>query len=1022
MDSGGPGGKRLLKEMKHYFGDNELIDSFTYFHKIIGRDQDIRKEVENKMSTYLSRIDISDNQKYLLSIPWKIVLTTNYDNVPDVIERSIDGNRELEIIVKSQNTIDIRKDEKLYCFKLFGDYNYKYPYDGFMVLTSEDRRHAMSRLEPFFKLFKELAMTGNVIYLGYSFEDNLVFELLSDLSYSWKEKPWKGYAINPNAPSYEKMSDLEEFNVEWIKGDLELFVQELKKEFGEIPVSYVTEENLLILNNIGFDISRETQLNCRHNITFLNENLCDPFVKNPKYFYEGSDKTFYPFYREWDIERTIIPHLILKRNYSQYSINTKEYAKERLNSTSFTQNMKTVLMGTAGSGKTTVANRIAYNWYKAGGPVIFLNAKSYRFDGKTVKGFIDEVNLKFDRRVKTLGEEEKSLRFLIIADNCTTFLESILNTYDNLTSNGYLIDLLIVDRKSKIMPKFSDYDFDAIFDIPQTLYEEDHKYLIQHFKRINLRISEDLLLRNIKNSEINNSFFALMYSTIRETQKPLKEIIEDEYNFLDISSKYVYSLVALLESLGIKPHISLIIKYAEVEYEWLINNITDGKLTGILFIDNTDYLRTNHLIISEIVDKYEFTSTYKYFNVFFDIINKLTKGNEVEEEFIHDLVIGKLKYTTIDVRVNRDKIIELYLRLIEKIETRPIYHHLAIHYLQSNDYDNGKYYIKKSYDSRHPKFYERDEFLMDTEGRLEILQAKICIENGDEENAWNHLDSAETYFENAIYDIAISPHPVQGLAQTFYYKGVLSEGNAKYNYCLIGLSKLRHLNKNVEQSVRHSYSIERTILSEIKSYIDLNAARNISEVFKNPDGFSYLAEIEIENKEYRKALELVNEGISFSPTLWLLTLKLNILKKLHPKNVEILRDTLELYQRIGEYDLTLSFELAKFHFYHLDYLRSYNEFQELKSRSENYVGRLGFNSENVLFKDNDPIPFKGILVKIPRYSERGIIRCYDILPEIRDIPVRYYNISYQGVKEKDPVSFNIYFNYTGPQAVNVTRR
>lgn len=135
---------------------------------------------------------------------------------------------------------------------MFGDFIYKYPEDGYMILTNEDRRQAISRLEPFFNKFKQIAMLGNIIYLGYSFEDQLVFELLSDLAFSWKRLPWKGYAISPNEPSKEKLQHLSKFNVEWVEGDVSKLVIELKKHFGNIPKSHTMENKMMILDNIGF--------------------------------------------------------------------------------------------------------------------------------------------------------------------------------------------------------------------------------------------------------------------------------------------------------------------------------------------------------------------------------------------------------------------------------------------------------------------------------------------------------------------------------------------------------------------------------------------------------------------------------------------------------------------------------------------------------------------------------------------------------------------------------------------------
>ena len=107
-----------------------------------------------------------------------------------------------------------------------------------------------------------------------------------------------------------------------------------------------------------------------------------------------------------------------------------------------------------------------------------------------------------------------------------------------------------------------------------------------------------------------------------------------------------------------------------------------------------------------------------------------------------------------------------------------------------------------------------------------------------------------------------------------------------------------------------------------------------------------------------------------------------------------MEETLDMYVKLGIYDMHLSFELAKFHFYNQDYRRSYQEFQQLRTKSQYYRDKLGFSQENVLYEGSDPIIFKGILVAMPRLSTRGIVRCYDISTELRDISVRYYDVKY----------------------------
>jgi len=1023
INSGGPDGTRLLNELKDKFGENGENESFSYLQKLINIDTDKRKEVEEFIRKYLIRIEPTYLQKYLFSIPWRAVLTTNYDHIPDLISKTIDGKREIKPILKSADYIDPRKDEILYCFKLFGDCDVSYPDDGYMILTNNDRGQAVTRLDPFFKLFRDLALTGNIIYLGYSFKDQLVYHLLFDLESSWKQTPWIGYAISRSEPKDDKKKYFEKYNLKWVEGDFESFVQALIKVHGKNPISYEQKINLMILNNYGINISRETSLNCRSKYIYLHEDLLEPFNKNPKFFFDGSDTSFYPYHMNWDLKREVIPYMLTKKSYSRFEFFSDYYIMERMNSMSYTQNHKILLTGNAGSGKTILSKRYAYDWYKKGNPVIFIDSKIYRIDRPALEGLIDEIKLNYYNKLKRENATERTLRFLLVADSCSVFLDDILETYDYLTADGNLIDLLVVDRKSKIQERMDEHNFDVIYTIPDTLDSRDRNKFIEHFNNIKLDIDYEIFKNNIENPNINESFFALLYTTIKESRKPLRNIILEEYESLDNEIKYVYASVSLFEALGLKPHLSIISKIAKKTPQEIIDNVKNGKLTGIITINDYYILNTNHKIISDIIDRYEFNSSEKYFSVFYNVVENISKGNEVEEEFIHDLLINRLKYADIDRRINSDKIIELYQRTLNHIETSPLYHHLAIQYLHNQDYESGKYYIKKSHDVHHPKFYSKSEHLLDTEGRLELEEAKKHIENNNIDDAWKHLELSERFFERADYDVRNSPHPVQGMAQCYYYKGVISDDtNTKYNFCLLGLSKIRHLRRNSDFKGAYTHEIEREIYREIEEFVTEDTARNIAEVFRNPDAFAYLAESKIQEDKLEKALELIDEGLGYYTSIWLLSLKVRVLKELYHNDYSKLKNTLDTYRKIETYDLELSFELAKMYFIDGDYYKSYEEFNELKIRSEGFIDRYSYRPENIFYKEEEAEVFRGILTKRPSYNERGIVRATDISKELQEIPVRYYDIRTAEITEKDPVYFNIWFNYTGPQARNVIKR
>lgn len=1026
MDSGGPDGYRLLSELKHHFGDTDDIDILKFLEKKIGTNNDIRKEVERVIKKYLITLTPNDNQRYLFSIPWKAVLTTNYDLIPDIIEISMDKNREIiPFLSEKKESIDIYRDDLLYCFKLFGDINRQFPQEGHMILTETDRRYETTRLINIMNLFSDISSSSNIIYLGYSFKDNLVLDILKDIRRSNENIPWNGYVISPTPLTEEMVKSLIPFNVEWVKGDVESFVKSLKKVFTNYPSSYVPKEETVILNNIGLLISRKTQNNCRNHINYLHNEMFEPISENPKLFFEGRDHSYYPYVRNWDMKRTIYPIEINTKKLGRFSLDSTFHILDRQLRGSSSENIKIALLGKSGSGKTVVTKRIAFEWYKNGHPVIFIEPKGYKLDRKAIEGFIDEILLNYEKRMEKEVTEVKLLRFLLISDNQKLFLDEIIELYDYLSSKEILIDLLVVDRITNLTnEKLDEIAFDAIYKIDDTLDPSDLKIFLEHFRKIKLDITEDIFKKNIEDTSINESFFALMYSTIKESQKPLKEIIIDEYDSLNKKEKEVYALTSLLESLDMKIHKNLISKYCKIPVIQLEQEIEEGRLNGILSKDYYENIITRHKIISELIDQYEFFSSQKYFELLNNIVDNFTAGNYSEEDFVHNLLISKITMDRLDVRITPQKIIDLYERTLEKMETRPLYHHLARNYRRIKDYENARIIIKIAKRTRHVRFNESEKNLLDTQGRIELADAQDMIEDKkDKDEIWDCLEKAENYFSAAQAEIRFSPHPFQGMAQTYYLMGLITDDRLlRYNLCLLSLSRINYLNQNVERSYIHTRTLENTVFSLFSDDFSNVDAENIITNYRNPNGYAYLADKSLKKGDYYNAEILIDKGLSYKSTIWLLRLKIRIINELYSGDVIKMDTYLSEYIKLGEYDLTLSFELGKYYFKIEDYVKSYKIFDELSYKSEGYSEGYRFYSLNILYEGKKMKDYRGEIVELPNINKLGYIRCESLRDYSKLIKLRINDIKYENPKEYDRIFFNIYFTFEGPQAFNVTPR
>jgi hypothetical protein len=374
MACGGPSGTHLLSAVKSKFGDSKADSLLKYMDDFIEDDESNRPKVESYLKEKLALISPENSHGYFFSLPWKAMLTTNYDHLPDAVIETLDRNRSIITISDpTEASIDRSKRNILYCFKLMGDVNYNFPNGGWPVLTHRDMGLSNSRRSKFITLFRNLSSTGHMVYIGYSFKDNLVFDVLHEMKYLLGEIPWKGFAIMPNEPGQKTKEKLQRYGIEWVRGTLDEFIMESKKRFGEKPASAPSLVKGFSIHSIALELERATAANIQGKYDILSDADLNPIFDNPMDFFEGIEsKSFYPFTQCWDYPRKVKLVYRNPKNQKLADIEFKDLLKLS-KSGNPSDNIVMTLTGSAGSGKSIIAKRLAFDWYRYGNPVIFLN-------------------------------------------------------------------------------------------------------------------------------------------------------------------------------------------------------------------------------------------------------------------------------------------------------------------------------------------------------------------------------------------------------------------------------------------------------------------------------------------------------------------------------------------------------------------------------------------------------------------------------------------------------------------------
>ncbi|MCL5877549.1 MAG: SIR2 family protein [Candidatus Bathyarchaeota archaeon] len=1026
IDCGGPNWNQLTDVVKEKFPDKTETDFFQLMQSIIGYNDDHRKEVESIISKRLASISPTERQKYLFSIPWKAIMTTNYDRLPELVGVSLDGSRQIVSVSDPNAEVNQEKEELLYCFKLLGDYQYSYPQGGWMVLSNSDLISDSERRTNFFKQFRTLAVSGHIIYLGYSFNDDLVFLLLSHMRKVLHNYSWTGYAIMPHEPTETVAKKLTSVGITWVKGDLEIFVNETKKVFGDKPKSAPVDVGTMVIHGQAIDIDRSLLSNIKNKFMLLNEEMMSQNSEKIEDFLSGNSKTYFPYVWHWDFDRnTTIAWLnpdsirLIPKDLSTFSA--------RATITDFNKNLFCALVGIAGSGKTVFAKRIAFNWHQTGNPVLFVNPKDPSIDTKALDGLMNEIRDKYLKKTKSAGiENPRPIKWLIIADDSGPIVGQIKVLWEHLMASGKPADIFMVARESESpIDKLKLYEPDAIYRLNDTIFEHDVDNFLNHFKRFGV-IDEEIFNHNIRDKDVNTSFFALIYSTLHCSRKSIKKLLKEEYDKLDGESKKIYQAVSLIQAYQLEPLVSLITKSQDINPEVLKPRYEKGNLSGILrAANNQRSLFTLQRVIAEAISDAVFRTSDERRQALSTMINSVTYGEESEMRFLESLLNFRIE---IDVgpKVSLDHKIDLYNRAIRVVKSKPLLIHLGRLQTNNHKFSEARKTLREAHDAFVSGFDERAEHVKDAEGRLENAIAEDEIVNGHRDLAWAHLEEAERKFTEAKINPRITPHPYTGVARTYLTKAkLITEKNLQLNFILTAAQECNYLEKSLGETPE-SYIIKQEITNLLSlAHFDELQIEQMSDLIGKANGYAYLAEIRYSGDHLPDALRLVDKGLSFDPlSIWLMRLKVSILRRQSPGNHNIIRNTIDDYAAIApeKFDIQLAFELSKETYADGNVREAKIKFRELTRKAENHPSLLTHREpEDRWYNGANPQRLSGTITKLPTTDLHGKIKT--TFPQIYEdlLVVRKQDLQYDNPRVGDRVSYEIIFNMLGPEASRVRK-
>lgn len=1028
IECGGPTWDELSRLVQRKFSVQAKDDAFSLMQEVIGWDDANRAQAEALIRDRLAAISPKDDQKYLFSIPWKAIFTTNYDQLPDIIGSTLDGSRQIIPVADPEKEVNQLRDDHLYCFKLLGDCQYSFPQGGWMVLSMSDLFSESERRTNFFKKFRTLAISGHIIYLGYSFKDDLVFLLLNQMKKVLQTFPWKGFAIIPDEPDSETKKKLESVGITWVKGTLGDFVTSVKKVFGGTPKSAPVDMGNLIVHGQSLDIDRSLFSNIKNKFILLHEDMMKSSSEGIEDFLRGTCRAFFPYVWNWDFRRK--SKVAWENPASSTEIpNDLALLSNRTSVVDLDQNLFCALIGIAGSGKSVFVNRIAFEWHQTGNPVIFVDSNTSSIDTPALNSMMNEIRDNYLKRAKEAGiAQPKSIKWLLIADGCAPIIGQIKILRDHLLSTGKPGDIILVSRESEApMEKIKNYGLDAIYKLSDTIYEEDRERFLQQYKRWGI-IDEDIFSKNIRDSEVNSSFFALIYSTLHSSQKTIDKLLKEEYDKLDTESKKTYQTVSLIQAYQLEPLVTLVTKSQSIDPNWLMPQVATGSLSGVLSPANYGRsLFAFQRIVAESVAEAVFRTSDERKLALRSIIRAVTNGEESEMHLLESLLNFRIDLD-VGPRLVPDHKIDLYRQAVEVVRSKPLLIHLGRLQTNAHKFEDARKTLKEAYGAYVRGFDERSEHIKDAEGRLENAIAEDEMAKGRDcrkDVAWEHLEEAERKFNEAKIDPGLTPHPYTGLARTYLSKArLVGEESLQWELILAAAQECNFLDRSIGDSP-DSFVVKQEIanLLDKLGFNETHIERLPTPIGK-ANAYAYLAEIKVAHGEDKKALELVEEGLKFDAmSIWLMRLRIYLLRRLNPSDHETIRRTLDDYAAISttKYDVELSFELAKETYIEGRVQEAKVLFRELARRAENNPRKLIPREEDRWIESGKPKRITGTLVRQPTTELYGRIQTTFPQPYKDLLVVRKQDIHYANPMQGDRVNYEIVFNMLGPEASRVRR-
>lgn len=586
--------KEIIEYYEPFLKKKNSETNITKFIDYLSADEDFsRNDFDLEVVKLLQKLKITEAHRIMASIPWREIITTNYDllveRAYDAINNTHQHSYDLRPIKKFNQYNGIcSKTEVKYiklngCIQDIGQYPLAFSTDDF------------NKLNKFYKLvlndLRNLSPEINFLSIGYSFSDQFGKEFLEKFDlYNFRDKKW---LINVDPfPNESTLSYYKSKKICIIKSSFQEFFVKFSEWENNTSHLTVKKKGLNISDSRGYRISIPPKLllNLQGTVKQLNQDTKDKNVKEID-FYKGEEPTFTLITRGVDV---------IKESYIRSNVET---ILETLKIKNPTYIPIFFITGDFGIGKSTFTLRLIYELEK--------------IDSLDLIAFeIEEFNMLKRELIIDLILHTKSKNIILYCDEVEieSYFKAFIELHRELSVEQFqdCNVFFIVPIRENILEKykFSKTIHNSIeLKLKGTLQSEEIDDLLEKLKKNNLIEFRDAREKKKLHDKIvqeyqSDSFISLM--SIITSGKHENDLVSC-YEQLSPELKNAFLYTALLHQHHLLMPANWLKHITSMSWEEFLNKVVKVEGKGILLQESINsygtqpdlFFRTKHPLIAK---------------------------------------------------------------------------------------------------------------------------------------------------------------------------------------------------------------------------------------------------------------------------------------------------------------------------------------------------------------------------------------------------------------------------------------